>query len=230
MDTNALIRLAAVPEWSDFDDRHGRDCIFLQSTLPVRLNMTQPSNGQALSQQEHRLLPKGSPLCYTGETLLRTRQRTYRKVVTLLADPDWSVKRISEACRVSEHTVNAVRNREQSTIEQRKKTLTSVLVDVATLGAEQMERKIGKASLRDASIATGVSVDKVLALQGKSPVSVQIANVWMPGEEERELLNECHRRLRAVSIGESKDLKTDIAWLAAYSKTKESKGPQLPTE
>jgi hypothetical protein len=54
-----------------------------------------------------------------------------------------------------------------------------VLVDVVTLGAEQMERKIGRSSLRDATIATGVSVDKVLALQGQSPVGEQVAVVQM---------------------------------------------------
>ena len=170
----------------------------LQATLSVRLNMSEPNNGQALLQQDKRLLPKGSPLRYTGETLLRTRPRTYRRVVTLLADPHWSVNRISQLCKVSEHTVNAVRDREQSTIEERKKRLTSVLVDVATLGAEQMERKIGKASLRDASIATGVSVDKVLALQGQSPVGVQVAIV-MPTEQERAERRVLHDRLDEIA-------------------------------
>ena len=88
---------------------------------------------------------------------------------------------------------------EAETIEARKKTLTSVLVDVATLGAEQMERKIGRSSLRDATIATGVSVDKVLALQGQSPIGVQIANIVMPTEEEREERRRTHHALDEVS-------------------------------
>jgi hypothetical protein len=141
--------------------------------------MSGPNNGQALATKDKRLLPKGSTLRYTGETLLRTRPRTYQKVVMLLANPDWSDRAIAEACKVSVHTIAAVREREASTIEARKKTLTSVLVDVVTLGAEQMERKIGRSSLRDATIATGVSVDKVLALQGQSPVGEQVAVVQM---------------------------------------------------
>ena len=100
---------------------------------------------------------------------------------------------------MSVHTIAAVREREASTIEARKKTLTSVLVDVATLGAEQMERKIGRSSLRDATIATGVSVDKVLALQGQSPIGVQIANIVMPTEEEREERRRTHHALDEVS-------------------------------
>jgi hypothetical protein len=101
--------------------------------------------------------------------------------------------------KVSENTIVAVRLREASTIEERKKTLTSVLVDVATQGAEQMERKIGKSSLRDATIATGVSVDKVLALQGQSPVGVQVAVVQMPTPEENEHRRRVHHALDEVT-------------------------------
>jgi hypothetical protein len=46
--------LPAVSKWPDFDDRHGKDCIFLQSTLSVRLNMSETNNG--LSSK-----PNGSP-------------------------------------------------------------------------------------------------------------------------------------------------------------------------
>jgi hypothetical protein len=174
-------------------------CILLQASLPVRANMTQLSNGQALSQQEHRLLPKGSPSRYTGERLLRTRPRTYQKIVALLADPTWSVNRIAQVCKVGEHSVVGVREREAATIEERKKRLTPTLVDVATLGAEQMERKIGKSSLRDATIATGVATDKVLALQGKSPVGIQIANIPMPSEEERAERRAIDQKLDAIA-------------------------------
>jgi len=162
--------------------------------------MSEPTNGESLSPKDNRLLaPKGSQARYTGEVLLRTRPRTYRKVVALLADPDWSAIRIAQACKVSENTIAAVKLREAETIEARKKTLTSVLVDVATLGAEQMERKIGGSSLRDATIATGVSVDKVLALQGQSPIGVQIANIVMPTEEERDERRRSHAALDEIT-------------------------------
>jgi hypothetical protein len=88
-----------------------------------------------------------------------------------------------------------------------------------------MEETIGKAGLRDAAIGTGIAVDKMLALSGQMP-STNIAIINMPTPEERELLNECHRRLRAIAIGESKDPKADIAWLAAYSKWEKSEGRQ----
>ena len=164
------------------------------------MNVIEANNDQALSPKDNRLLaPKGSQARYTGEVLLRTRPRTYRKVVALLADPDWSAIRIAQACKVSENTIAAVKLREAETIEARKKTLTSVLVDVATLGAEQMERKIGRSSLRDATIATGVSVDKVLALQGQSPVGVQVAVVNMPSEAERAERASIDAKLDAIA-------------------------------
>ena len=99
-----------------------------------------------------------------------------------------------------------------------------MLANVAELGAERMEATIGKANLRDAAIATGVAVDKMLALTGQLP-STNIAIINMPTPQERELLNECHRRLRAICIGESKDEKADMAWLDAYGRLRNSKPP-----
>jgi hypothetical protein len=99
-----------------------------------------------------------------------------------------------------------------------------MLANVAELGAERMEETIGKANLRDAAIGTGIAVDKMLALTGQLP-STNIAIINMPTPQERELLNECHRRLRAIGIGESKEVKADIAWLAAYGRWEKSKPP-----
>ena len=45
-----------------------------------------------------------------------------------------------------------------------------MLANVAELGAGRMEETIGKASLRDAAIGTGIAVDKMLALTGQTPV------------------------------------------------------------
>ena len=68
-----------------------------QTSLYVRLNMSEPNNGQALSPKDNRLLaPKGSQARYTGEILLRTRPKTYRAIVenspsqtlVLMASPD----------------------------------------------------------------------------------------------------------------------------------------------
>jgi hypothetical protein len=90
-----------------------------------------------------------------------------------------------------------IREREAKSIAERKKHLVSILADVATVGAERMSQKIGKASLRDAAIGTGIAVDKMLALTGQLP-SVQIANLVMPSEEERAERRAVHARLDAI--------------------------------
>jgi hypothetical protein len=177
-------------------------CVLLQASLPVRLNMIEPSNGQALSPKDNRLLaPKGSQARYTGEVLLRTRTRpktagaytgeillrtrpkTYYKVVQLLAEGRSAIG-IARECRVSIHSVESVRTRRAADIEQRKKEIVGLLGDVATLGSERMVQTIGKAALRDAAIGTGIAVDKMLALTGQTP-AVQVAILNVPSEAER---------------------------------------------
>jgi hypothetical protein len=161
--------------------------------------MNEPNNGQALSPKDNRLFaPKGSQARYTGELLLRTRPKTYRAIVRELAEPNASVNGISRRYRVSNHTVMGIREREAKSIAERKKHLVSLLADVATVGAERMSEKIGKASLRDAAIGTGIAVDKMLALTGQTP-TVQIANLVMPSEAEREERRQMHDKLDAIA-------------------------------
>jgi hypothetical protein len=73
-----------------------------------------------------------------------------------------------------------------------------MLANVAELGADRMEATIGKASLRDAAIGTGIAVDKMLALTGQTP-AFQIANIIMPTEQEREERRLVHARLDAIA-------------------------------
>ena len=166
----------------------------------VRLNI-EPSNGQALSlPKRNPCFPNGHQARYTAETVLRTRPKTYRKIVHLLADPNWSALQISKTCRVSEHTVRAIRAREAQEIAERKKTLAVMLANVAELGAERMEQTIGKASLRDATIATGVSVDKIALLTGpRMGFLVNIANIQPPTPEERAERRAVHAQLDEIT-------------------------------
>jgi len=61
-----------------------------------------------------------------------------------------------------------------------------------------MEETIGEASLRDAAIGTGIAVDKMLALTGQMP-AVNIANIWVPSEEERQEMRETDRKLDEIT-------------------------------
>jgi len=160
-------------------------CVCYETAVSVQLNMSEPNNGHTLAIDDKRRVPKCDQRRYTAETVLRTRPKTYRKIVHLLADPNWSAIQISKACRVSEHTVRAIREREAKTIAERKKTLVALLANVAERGAERMEETIGKASFRETAIGTGIAVDKMLALTGQSPC-VQVAVVMPTPEEEAE--------------------------------------------
>ena len=74
----------------------------------------------------------------------------------------------------------------------------SILADVATVGAERISEKIGKASLRDSAIGTGIAVDKMLGLTGETP-AIQIANLILPSEAGREERRLVHARLDAIA-------------------------------
>jgi hypothetical protein len=139
--------------------------------------MIEPNNDRALLLKDNPpLAPKGSQSRYTAETVLRTRPKTYRKIVHLLADPYWSVLEISKACRVSEHTVRTIREREAVAIAERKQRLISLFGNVAEMSAERMEELCGKASLRDAGVSAGIATDKMLALLGERPcASLEVA-------------------------------------------------------
>jgi transposase-like protein len=158
-------------------------CVLLENSLSVHANMIQIKNDQDR---------------FTAERVLRTRPKTYRAIVLLLADPGATVMHIAKHHRVSEHTVRAIRAREAVAIAERKKTLAAMLANVAELGAERMEETIGKASLRDAAIGTGIAVDKMLALTGQM-LAVQIANIVLPSDEERAARAETDRRLDEIA-------------------------------
>jgi hypothetical protein len=138
--------------------------------------MIQANEGQALSiRQDAR--PK-----YTGERLLRERPRVYRQIIRLLSE-GVSANQICKFCHVTRETVRAVERREGTEISARKKSIIAILSNVAELGAARIEETISKAGLRDASIGTGIAVDKMLALLGQMP-SVNVA-IIMPTEQER---------------------------------------------
>ena len=135
---------------------------------------------------------------YTGAIILRTRPHTYKRVVRLLSEGVPAI-RIARDCKVTERSVAAIAKREREEITERKKSLAGLMSNIAEIGGANVERKIGKASVRDAIIGTGVAIDKMLALTGKTPVGIQIANIQLPSPEEREEINRAHRALDEIT-------------------------------
>ena len=153
--------------------------------------MSEQNNDQTLSiTQDAR--PR-----YTGERLLRERPKIYRQIVRLLGE-GWSSNKICKFCHVTRETVRAVERRETTEISARRKSIVGILGNVAELGAGRMEETIGDASLRDATIGTGVAIDKILALTGQMP-TVNIANINIPTEAERAAEREMDRKLDEIT-------------------------------
>jgi hypothetical protein len=104
-----------------------------------------------------------------------------------------SINQITKLCRVSEHTVRAVRDREAISIAERKQRLTSIFGNVAEIAAERMEELAGTASLRDAGTAAGIATDKLLALssdplfQANNHLHVHLEKVDVIGEFNKTL-------------------------------------------
>ena len=77
-----------------------------------------------------------------------------------------------------------------------KRSQACLMSNIAEIGAN-VERKIGKASVRDAIIGTGVAIDKMLALTGQTPaVAVQVV---LPTEAEVAERRACHKMLDAIT-------------------------------
>ncbi len=152
--------------------------------------MNQPNHGQVLSTSRDAR-PR-----YTGELLLRTRPKIYRQIVRLLGE-GWSSNKICKWCHVTRETVRAVEHREAAEISARKKSIVGILSNVAELGASRMKETIGKAGLRDATIGTGVAVDKIIALTSQTPdVAVQVI---LPTPEERAERKAIHAKLDEIT-------------------------------
>ena len=143
--------------------------------------MIQSRNGQSQSEPEQSK-PRGR---FTGERLLRERPRVYRKVVELLAEPGMSINQITKLCRVSEHTVRAVRDREAISIAERKQRLMSIFGNVAEIAAERMEELAGTA---------------IFATPESQPVSPQ-TNCWrLAAIPSSQLNNHLHVHLQPVDL------------------------------
>jgi transposase-like protein len=125
------------------------------------------------SKDERLLSPPGAQLRFTAERLLRTRPKTYRAIVQLLADPGATIMHIAKRHRVSEHTVRAIRAREAVAIAERKQRLMSIFANVAEISAERMEELAGQANLRDAGTTAGIATDKLLALSGDPQLTIR---------------------------------------------------------
>jgi hypothetical protein len=181
------------------------------------VNIIHPSNGQDR---------------FTAERVARTRPKTYRAIVRLLAEPDAKIEHIAQRHRVSTHTVRAIREREAVAIAERKQRLMSIFGNVAEIAAERMEELAGGASLRDAGITAGIATDKLLALLGETGGGVPVEINMYPGVVE--LLHQRYQELiaslpREAQTAENKESLPNGETLSEPSDAMESpSGKELP--
>lgn len=159
--------------------------------------MIQSENGRSQSQADELPKPKAN---YTGERLLRERPRIYRKVVELLAEPreQLSIRQICRLCHVTDDTVKTVEKREAVSIAARKQALLSIVVNAAQLSAERMEELAPGATLRDAAVTFGISVEKMLLLSGDPTIRIEHSIEPTPNLYQR--LNQLHDELKHKPI------------------------------
>jgi hypothetical protein len=119
--------------------------------------------------------------------------------VALLAESSTSINQITKLCRVSEHTVRAVREREAVSIADRKQRLVSIFGNVAEIAAERMEELARSATLRDMGTTAGIATDKLLALLGETGggVPVQINMYTGVAELLQKRYNELVRQMES---------------------------------
>ena len=104
--------------------------------------MSEPNDGQAVSlPKTSSFSSKGYQARYTAETVLRTCPKTYRKIVHLLADPNWSAIRFLQVLRLRAILCAPSDTVKPSHIAERKKSLVAMLANVAELRGPAAWRK-----------------------------------------------------------------------------------------
>ena len=119
---------------------------------------------------------------FTGEELLRTRPTVYSNILTDLAN-GVSLNKITQSYNVSRNTVDAIRTHHRTPLEERKKTLAGLLMNISEVGAADAVTEIKRAPFNQKMIAVGIATDKLVQLT-QSVAPVQIA-VILPTEEQQ---------------------------------------------
>jgi len=111
---------------------------------------------------------------YTGERLERDRPEVYTEVVELLACGT-SVNYIAQCCRVSRHTIRAVRKREADSIAQFRVRLAFKCSLLAEAAMDQIQEALeaGKVSLPLLIMIADKSTDMFLKLTRDIPQPLQ---------------------------------------------------------
>jgi len=170
-------------------------------SVGVQANMSQSRNGQSQSQLEQSK-PRGR---FTGQRLKLLRPETYRRAVELLAEPRQQVPydHICRSLRVSEHTLKTIEASESLSIAERKEKLLAKAWRLANKAIDRVEDQIDGANITQATVAFGVSTEKIMLLLGESGGIPLQVNLQIGRELLHARYNELMRQITEGAGAES---------------------------
>src|SRR6266576_2829678 len=176
----------------------------LDKVKSVQANMIQLRNGQAQSEREQSK-PRGR---FTGQRLKTLRPDIYRRAVELLAEPREQVPydHICRLLRVSEHTLKAIEKTESLSIAERKEKLLAKAWRLANKAIDRVEDQIDGANITQATVAFGVSTEKIMLLLGESGGIPLQVNLQVTGELLHQRYNELVAEISGKQSAESKEV------------------------
>jgi len=166
--------------------------------------MIQLRNGQSQSERKQSK-PRGR---FTGQRLKTLRLDIYRRVVELLAEPREQVPydHICRLLRVSEHTLKAIEKTESLSIAERKEKLLAKAWRLANKAIDRVEDQIDGANITQATVAFGVSTEKIMLLLGESGGIPLQVNLQVTGELLHQRYNELVAEISGKQSAESKEV------------------------
>src|SRR5882724_13225 len=166
--------------------------------------MIQSRNGQSRSEPKPRSR-------FTGQRLKLLRPETYCQAVELLAEPREQVPydHICRLLHVSEHTLKAIEASESLSIAERKEKLLAKAWRLANKVIDRVEDQIDGANITQATVAFGVSTEKIMLLLGESGGIPLQVNLQVTGELLHQRYNELVAEISGKQSAESKETLTN---------------------
>ena len=125
-------------------------------------------------EAEHRFAPlaRRNPGRHTGERLTTEREE---RIVNLLSLGE-PVAAIARVVRCSRNTVDAIRTRRLSDVEQRKQLIRASAARLATKGFDRLNDEMDAGNIKGPLLmsVTGMATDKVVALSTPDTLQLQV--------------------------------------------------------
>ena len=153
----------------------------------------------------------------TGERLFRDRPDVYKAVVRMLAEPGVTILNICRTLHVTDDVVRSVKERENISIAQEKKTVLANITHGLRLASERVIELMPEAPVRDALIGVGILGEKMQLLDGEPTARIntnQHIDFDALFEELRREAEETMKLMKAGVIGVGEKIPQQKALMA----------------